>query len=248
MGQHRCGGGCIDDLENDPANGCRFGCGDPCPTPPDGASSCDMAGLCTFECPVPFHREGTECVCTPRTCDELGFTCGAPDDGCGSPLDCGSCGGDGVCVEGTCACGADEHEPNDSSLAAAVIGSMTDAPDSHATFETFNIDAADDEDWFRISVDDRFDFGNPQVTVTLDDIPAGSDYDLSAWYTCNGGGDEGCTVGSPCTGRASGSIQEMVSFGTSCGGSDDDGTLWIRVTSSRWGGSCSPYTLDVDVH
>ena len=29
-------------------------------------------------------------ACTPKTCAELGRTCGtAPDDGCGNPLDCG---------------------------------------------------------------------------------------------------------------------------------------------------------------
>jgi hypothetical protein len=34
-------------------------------------------------------------VCTPKTCAELGRTCGsAPDDGCGNPLDCG---GEAVC-------------------------------------------------------------------------------------------------------------------------------------------------------
>lgn len=34
-------------------------------------------------------------VCTPKTCAELGRTCGAAaDDGCGAPLDCG---GDAVC-------------------------------------------------------------------------------------------------------------------------------------------------------
>src|SRR5690606_29811798 len=75
-GQHRCGAGCIDDLPNEPENGCRTGCGEPCPTPPAGEAACDESGACTFACPPPFHREGTECVCTARTCAELGFMCG----------------------------------------------------------------------------------------------------------------------------------------------------------------------------
>jgi hypothetical protein len=48
-----------------------------------------------------------DCIdaCTPKTCAELGRTCGtAPDDGCGNPQDCG---GDSVCgsdIETNC-CG-----------------------------------------------------------------------------------------------------------------------------------------------
>lgn len=47
-------------------------------------------------------------VCTPKTCAELGRTCGtAPDDGCGNPLDCGPasvCGSDTAtnCCAGKC--------------------------------------------------------------------------------------------------------------------------------------------------
>jgi len=53
--------------------------------------------------------------CVPSTCADLGKDCGPSDDGCGGPLDCGSCpvnetcGGDGTpgvcggCVPKTCA-------------------------------------------------------------------------------------------------------------------------------------------------
>ena len=71
-GQHRCGAGCIDDLANEPANGCRLGCGEPCPTPPDGEASCDEDGACVVACPPPFRLEGGECVCTPMDCTALG--------------------------------------------------------------------------------------------------------------------------------------------------------------------------------
>ena len=35
---------------------------------------------------------GTFC-CTPKTCSNLGFTCGTPSDGCGGTLSCGTCTG-----------------------------------------------------------------------------------------------------------------------------------------------------------
>src|SRR6478736_9709301 len=50
-GQHACGAGCITDQANDPANGCRLGCGAACPTPTMGTASCTSAGTCDFTCP-----------------------------------------------------------------------------------------------------------------------------------------------------------------------------------------------------
>ena len=38
--------------------------------------------------------------CTPRTCQQLGLSCGRIDDGCGCPLDCGSCTAPDVCGGG----------------------------------------------------------------------------------------------------------------------------------------------------
>jgi hypothetical protein len=255
-GQHRCGGGCIDDLANEPANGCRYGCGEACPTPPDGSAACDEAGLCTFACPPPFHREGTECVCTARTCEELAFQCGAPDDGCGTTLDCGSCEGDGVCIEGACACTPDEREPNDSRLSVPMIGSLTDSPDSEATVDTLNLHDASDEDWFSFDVADNFDAGNPQINVTLDDIPAGSNYDLAAYYVCTSGGDSStCTagmadnmIGRGCASASSGTTSETVGLATECSGSDDGGRLYLRITQRAFGGSCAAYLVHVAVN
>lgn len=250
-GQHRCGAGCIDDLPNEPENGCRYGCGEPCPTPTGGEAACDESGRCTVACPPPYHREGDECVCRARTCEELGFECGAPDDGCGGALDCGSCSGDAMCIDGRCACAPDDREPNDGMLSVATIGgTLTDSPASSVTFESFNIHSPDDEDWFRIAVDDVLDCctsTNPDITVTLDQIPAGSDFDLSVWYVCSSGGGERCTQERPCSGAASGQTSEQVSFTTQCSRINEDGWLWIRVTARRWGGSCAPYSLHVNV-
>lgn len=250
-GQHRCGAGCIDDLENLPENGCRLGCGEPCPTPSGGAAACDEAGMCTLGCEPPFHMEDGECVCAPRTCEDIGYQCGAPDDGCGTPLDCGACDGDGVCTDGLCSCPKDEREPNDSTLGAVMLGTMRDADDETRTWNEFNLHSARDEDWFKIEIRDEGWLGNPEITVTLDEIPPGSDYDLSAWYVCAEGGDQSsCTVGSPCSGRASGTTDESIFMNTDCAratSTDDSGTLWIRIQSASWGGSCAPYRLQVHV-
>lgn len=247
-GQHRCGGGCVDDLANDPVVGCRFGCGDPCPTPPDGSSACTADGACSFDCEPPFFRDGSSCVCRARTCADLGFMCGSPDDGCGRTLDCGGCEGGGVCTSGTCSCPLDAREPNNSRLQAVEIARMSDTPDSSATFPEFTLHSASDQDWFTVKVTDGLDFGNPRIGVELDRIPEGSDYDLAVWYICDSGSDQSpCTVASPCRASSVGT-SKVVQFETECGGtSDEDGTLWLHVTSARWSGSCSPYRLRVDV-
>jgi hypothetical protein len=249
-GQHRCGSGCVDDLPNEPENGCRFGCGEPCSTPPDGRATCTADGTCSFACEPPFFQDGPACVCRARTCDELGWMCGNPDDGCGTALDCGTCGGGGICMSGSCSCPLDAREPNNGRLQAAMVGSLTDAPDSSATYSDFTLHSGTDQDWFTIAVEDAFDAGNPQIRVTLDRIPAGSDYELTAWYICGTGSDQSdCTVASPCTNRASGTSSETIEMATECGGTtDESGTLWLQVIAPTWGGSCAAYRLRVDVN
>lgn len=254
-GQHACGAGCIDDLENLPANGCRLGCGDPCPTPPDGTAACDAEGRCTFGCEPPFRLEGTECVCDARTCDDWGYTCGAPDDGCGMPLDCGSCGGSGECIEGSCSCMPDEHEPNDDRIRAPTIGTATDAPDTNLVFDTLSLHAMDDEDWLELDVSDDFDAGNPQITVTLRGFPSGDDYDLAAYYICGSGGDAStCSagmvdnmIGHGCASASSGGTIETVAIATECSGTDEGGTLLLHITPRTVAGTCQAYELEVDV-
>jgi hypothetical protein len=39
----------------------------------------------------------------PKTCAELGFNCGTQDDGCGHPIDCGTCDPCIPCKGGVCA-------------------------------------------------------------------------------------------------------------------------------------------------
>jgi len=255
-GEHACGTGCIDDLPNDPENGCRLGCGEACVAPTMGEASCSSAGRCDFACPTPFRREGDACVCAPSSCTTLGFECGAPDDGCGVPLNCGSCGA-GDCVEGHCGCAPDTHEPNDSNSTATVHpGTFADGADPDVTIMGYGLDEMGDVDWLRVDIADSFDFGNPRMVITLDNVPVGADYDLAAFYVCDAGTDNGsCNagtsdnfVGRGCTDDTVGTGTSRVEIASDCTGADidDDGTLYIRVRARSFEG-CGNYRLVVNV-
>jgi hypothetical protein len=41
-------------------------------------------------------------VCQPKTCAQIGSTCGPQSDGCGNIIQCGSCGTNQTCVSGQC--------------------------------------------------------------------------------------------------------------------------------------------------
>lgn len=71
----------------------------------DGTSCDDDTGTCV----------GGTCVpnCVPKTCLELGKSCGSVDDGCGNSLNCGTCVDDGnVCTDDVCNSGVCEHPNN----------------------------------------------------------------------------------------------------------------------------------------
>jgi hypothetical protein len=257
-GEHVCGTRCVRDLTNDPANGCRLGCGEPCAAPDMGVATCGMDGRCAWECEPPFRRMGDACVCAPTTCDALAYECGTADDGCGRRLDCGSCMGGATCLEGRCGCAADELEPNDSNTSPAMRSGLNDADDPPDVILTANIDEPRDEDWFSFPITDGTDGGNPRITVTLGEIPAGSDYALSAFYVCGDRTDDStCARGAPdnfvgrgCAGSTSGSAPETVELATDCSrglDSDDSGTLLVRVTAPTWSLTCGPYRVTVRV-
>jgi hypothetical protein len=258
-GQHACGAGCVADLANEPANGCRLGCGEACDAPAMGVAACAMDGTCTWTCEVPFRREGERCVCTPTTCDTIGYECGAPDDGCGMPLDCGACMDGAMCATGRCACTPDGREPNDSNTMPSVGPRLNDADDPpDQILSGVNLDEMRDEDWFSHPITDGTDGGNPRITVTLRNIPIGSDYELSAYYVCGDRTDNStCAAGSPdnyvgrgCAGGATGASPETVELETDCSrglDSDDTGTLLVRVRAATWATTCAPYEVVVRV-
>jgi len=256
-GQHMCGAGCVDDLANEPANGCRLGCGETCPTPPLGVASCTPAGTCDFTCEPPAVRDGDTCGCTPTTCEAQSFECGEQTDGCGTPLDCGMCGGGSSCgMDGRCGCAADAGEDNENRFTAHDLGSFDDSDDSTMTFDAFALSAADDEDWFVVDIVDGTDGANPGIDVRLSGIPTGANFDLAVWFVCNESSEDvTCSPGGPdsmigmgCISADAGSADERVDLAVNCTGIttiDDSGTAYIRVTSSTWDNSCAPYTLTV---
>jgi hypothetical protein len=48
----------------------------------------------------PCNPANGQCTCTPKTCAQLGFNCGAVSDGCGGTLNCGTCTGGQTCGGG----------------------------------------------------------------------------------------------------------------------------------------------------
>ncbi len=252
-GQHRCGTACVDDLPDEPVNGCRLGCGEACPEPEGGHATCSLAGECDLVCDAPFVRDGDGCRCEPATCVTLGAMCGTPEDGCGGTIECGGCTGGASCTDGACACADDAGEVNDVRTAATALDPLSDAPDSSLTATEYAIGHAADEDWFAIEITDGTDGGNPQVTVTLSEIPAGSDYDLAIYYLCSGNTSV-CTAGDPitlmdgCGSTNAEDADETAGLSAECSGIDDSGLLLVHVSAASWGGSCESYTLHVDVH
>lgn len=258
-GQHVCGGGCVDDLMNTPENGCRLGCGEACQVPTGGVATCSDEGLCELGCDPPFVLMDDTCVCEPRTCEDVGAECGAPDDGCGTPLDCGSCMGDAVCIMGACGCMPDDQEPNDSR--SDITMNIADIPneDWSMVFESWNLHEAGDVDWYSFAVDDSgaLALQNPSIRVTVDMIPMGSNYDVAAYYVCTSGTDNSsCNSGAPddsvgngCFADAPGTTPDTAGIDADCShlSTDDSGTLYVRVTADTWGGSCGSYRLTVDV-
>src|SRR5580698_8461558 len=53
---------------------------------PDASTTPEDGGPSVF-----VSSDAGTMTCVPKTCAQLGYTCGMNGDGCGSPLDCGSC-------------------------------------------------------------------------------------------------------------------------------------------------------------
>lgn len=147
-----CPSGCDESTDSDCLDTCGDGdvvagevCDGNCPTSCDDGDACTIDGssgsasLCNKVC---THQEITacqdgdgccaagctsanddDCTCTPRSCADIGATCGDADDGCGGTLSCGTCSGARSCQNNTCvdvpvgsigdACDADDNCPVD---------------------------------------------------------------------------------------------------------------------------------------
>ena len=72
---------------------------------------------------------GTGSQCTPKTCDALGFTCGANSDGCGNVLQCGACSGSDYCGGGGYSrCGNPQVLPDGAVKSSCVRKTCADYP------------------------------------------------------------------------------------------------------------------------
>jgi hypothetical protein len=93
-GACQCGSACVGKMCG------PDGCGGSCAPGCSGATPiCNSSGLCqcdatTNSCSslgAQYSCVSGQCVCTPTTCTAVGAQCGAPPDGCGGQLSCGSC-------------------------------------------------------------------------------------------------------------------------------------------------------------
>jgi hypothetical protein len=201
--------------------------------------------------------------CGPKTCKELGRSCGPASDGCGVELDCGECPAGQTCgLDGTCGCtGADPYEPNDSPGDAWDLGSFTDADSSSQ--QKLAASLAADADWFRVTATDkplaimdpfvRITPGIPgpfqvQVVFVCNDGHAPS-YDVQADATCAAGDNVDLTsvpaIAKPVWGLACDSSGKPLTFHfepTCPGGFDDSGVLFVGVSAT---GGCTSYGLEL---
>ena len=256
VNMHSCSGSCVADGDNDPATGCRLGCGSACPSPTGGVPICS-AGACDVMCTAPYERSGGTCVCMPQSCSARGIQCGMTDDGCGTSVNCGMCGTGQACVDGACACGPDGAEPNEDPTTAFALGDFPTMPDTVMSFAMFSLQSMDDVDFFKVRVVDAELTMNPVMRVTLSNVPAGSDFELGVWFTCdNSPNTSRCDQGTPdtsfgdvgCIGQMSmtGGLDRAQITGF-CNGEEKSGDLIIRVRATTWMNACMPYTLEVSI-
>lgn len=231
--------------------------GTACDADGDGCTVDDrcMGGSCV---PGPREECGGALACGSEMCVSTGpnsFRCELAGGGGGGTCDDGNpctsgdiCGPDGTCA-GTPI--VDSREPNDTRATARNLGSISDRDSwPYASF-TANLYPDGDEDWYRYYVsDDVFGLIYPRVDLT--NIPAGSDYDICAYFQCPSGstsascesGTSSTVDGLPgCCSRAAGSSNESVRLNPDCSGSDDSGTVYVRVWRHSGAPVCANYTL-----
>jgi len=172
------------------------------------------------------------------------------DDGCSGTMDC-TCGGGLACdtASGRCECNTqDGAEPNDSPTEAAELGTVTSTP---SMWTDFFVDRENDHDWYAFAITGGMTLMGFRVTVTLEGIPSGSNYDLIVYERCSSltpATSRTCVTGTPvddaagegCASRASGSGDETVVIDLpSCTGPG----IRVHVEPVIWAATCAPYTL-----
>jgi hypothetical protein len=173
-----------------------------------------------------------------RSCDgECGWEDWSPCAGATDPTTeiCGDgidqdCDGNDLVVD-------DAYETNDTCRSAASLGFE---PDGEVVFGYIS-SAADEYDYYWFDADDGFSLTNAEhILVTLQDVPARSDYDIHLYR-----GLENCEANASIASSAlSGDDDESIDWEESYG-VDEGGTWYVRV-SSYVGASCDDaYRLEV---
>lgn len=146
--------------------------------------------------------------------------------------------------DGSDYCPVDSYEGNDTPDTAIDLGELQDDPNSGFTIHG-TIDSRYDEDWFRVHIDDTGFGGDPNITVQ---VPSG--FTASTWFVCDGNRSSTtlCMDGYPASDDpfgTGGCESDFVRLTTDCDGtSDDNGWLYVRVTSSA---PVCGYDLSIDV-
>lgn len=91
-------GTCVEGCLNTPES---MLCGSKCVNTTNDSANC---GSCGKTCTSSQHCVAGNCECKPKSCAELGKSCGTVDDGCGNALECGSCAQGQTCNDGVCGC------------------------------------------------------------------------------------------------------------------------------------------------
>ncbi len=164
----------------------------------------------------------------------------------------------GTCLEGACSCTPDANEPNDTASTPHSLGTYNDADDDEMSFTDSSVHSMADGDWFSFNVVDGLDGGDPRITVTLDSIPTGSNYDMELFFACGPGGDsstvDDCTAYTDgaghngCASRNSGVTREIATIIAHCSSTDEDGVALVHVIPAAWVNTCNNYSLNVYVH
>jgi hypothetical protein len=157
---------------------------------------------------------------------------------------------------GPTACPADAYEPNDTQATAKDLGDMQDDPNSAKAIAS-SVHLGSDQDWFRVHVADKGLGGDPEVKVVVS-----SGFTVTTWFVCDGHHralDAKCVHGTSdperiddvegCRGERLDDIpDDVVMTTTDCDGtSNDDGTLYIRVTRSAFTEDTCSYDLSIAV-
>jgi len=69
-----------------------------------------------------------ETQCIPETCNSLNYECGSISDGCGSNLDCGTCGSGYTCNSGECESSTSEDDDNEEIKSTTIVSRNTCTP------------------------------------------------------------------------------------------------------------------------